>query len=84
MRRRELLAGDRLEGRRESRQIGFGQRKARRVRVTAEAGDHAGRALRHEIERVAQMEVRESTARSLELAAGRHARRRSRDGDGGP
>ena len=70
IRRRQHLARDGLEGGGESRQVGLGQRKARRIRVTAEAGDHAGRALRHDIQRVAQMESGNRASRPLELAAG--------------
>jgi hypothetical protein len=78
LRRRELLARDRLERRREVREIRLGDGETRGVRVAAEARDDAGRALRDEVERIPQMEAGDRAAGPLELvpaAARKHDRR---------
>ena len=78
-RRRQLLPGDRLEERGESRQIRFGERQPGGVCVSAELREEPRRALGDEVQRVAQMEAGDRPARSLELAAAS-----AREYDGGP
>src|SRR5512140_1381479 len=70
LRRGKLLARHRFERGCERRHAVVADGEPRRERVSAEAQHEARAALRHEIERVAQVEASDGAPRSLELAGG--------------
>ena len=66
--RRDQLAGNCLERRLEARQIAFADGKPGGGGVAAETQQQAGLALGYQVERVAQMQAGNRTARALEFA----------------
>jgi hypothetical protein len=79
VRGRQLLARNRFEDCGERFESRLADRDARGKGMTAESGDDARRALRGEIERVAQVKARDRPPGALELAV-----RALREHDGGP